>query len=100
FIKVSELTDERHAHCLLAFYELAVEEIYQRVPFSRIERVLPELRDGAASLILLRRRRLVRALIGWLRHYTCPPLKLGLGTRNGQRDRDDDKEAAHKTAFH
>jgi len=43
---------------------------------------------------------LFRALIGWLRHYSCPCLKLRFGKGNRQRDRDDDTEAADKTAFH
>ena len=55
-IQVSELTDDLHPERFLRFDEFPVEEIDQHIPLPRMQRVLPQLNDRAASLRRLRVR--------------------------------------------
>jgi hypothetical protein len=48
-VEVAELADHRHVDRFLCLDELAVEELDQDVSPARMERVLPELEDGAVG---------------------------------------------------
>src|SRR5438132_13543422 len=55
-IQVPELTDDLHPKCFLRFDKFPVEQIDQHIPLPRMQRVLPQLNDRAASLWQLRVR--------------------------------------------
>jgi hypothetical protein len=49
-IHVPELTDDLHPERFLRFDKFPVEQIDQHIPLPRMQRVLPQLNDRAASL--------------------------------------------------
>src|SRR6476661_1025062 len=55
-IQVPELTDDLHPERFLRFDKFPVEQIDQHIPLSRMQSVLPQLNDRAASLWRLRVR--------------------------------------------
>ena len=55
-IQVPELTDDLHPECFLRFDKFPVEQIDQHIPLPRMQRVLPQFNDRAASLWPLRVR--------------------------------------------
>jgi hypothetical protein len=55
-IEIAELTDDLHPERFLRFDKFPVEQIDQHIPLSRMQRVLPQLNDRAASLWPLRVR--------------------------------------------
>ena len=49
-IQIPELTDDLHPERLLRFNKFPVEQIDQHIPLPRVQRVLPQLNNRAASL--------------------------------------------------